>query len=68
METLIGSIAGKIWQYLNEHGEATILEIKFALGYSNSLIFLGLGWLFRENKITLTEFGYTYKVSLKPER
>jgi len=65
MEALIGSIAGKIWQYLNEHGEATILEIKFALGYSNSLIFLALGWLTRENKINLVESDRTYRVSLK---
>lgn len=68
MEELIGKIAGEIWQYLNEHGEVTVSEVKFALGYSNSLVFLALGWLSRENKINLVEFDFTYRVSLKPEK
>lgn len=65
MEELIGKIAGEIWHYLDEHGEVNIAELKFNLGYSNSLIFLALGWLARENKINLVESDYTYKVSLK---
>jgi len=65
MGELIGKIAGEIWHYLNEHGEVSVTEIKFSLGYSNSLIFLALGWLARENKINLVEADYTYKVSLK---
>ena len=43
MEELIGKIAGEIWHYLGEHGQVSVAEIKFSLGYSNSLIFLGLG-------------------------
>lgn len=65
MEDLIGKIAGEIWHYLDEHGEVSVAEIKFSLGYSNSLIFLALGWLARENKINLLESDYTYKISLK---
>lgn len=65
MEDLIGKIAGEVWRYLDEHGEVSIAELKFSLGYSNSMIFLALGWLVREDKINLIESEYTYKISLK---
>jgi hypothetical protein len=65
MDFVIGTAAGQIWQYLDSHGTATSLKLKSALGISNSLLYLGLGWLARENKISIAESDHTFTVTLK---
>jgi hypothetical protein len=65
MQYQIGTIAGQIWQYLDVHGSATVLKIKAVLGISNSMLYLGLGWLAREDKIEIVEHDHTFKISLK---
>ena len=50
-----GVIAGKIWNALNEQGTLTGKDLKKAAGKLNDKdLFLGLGWLAREGKITVT--------------
>jgi hypothetical protein len=65
MDTLIGDTAGKIWNYLTTKDSATSIKIKADLGIPNSLLYLSLGWLARENKIEIAETSNTYKVVLK---
>ena len=65
MDTLIGNTAGKIWNYLTAKDSATSMKIKADLGISNSLLFLSLGWLAREDKIEMSESENTYKIVLK---
>ena len=51
-----GVIAGKIWNALNEQGTLTGKDLKKAAGKLNDKdLFLGLGWLAREGKITTAE-------------
>ena len=46
-----GEIAGKIWTALNEKGTLTGKELKKACGkLTDKDLFLGLGWLLREEK------------------
>ncbi|MBN1384116.1 MAG: winged helix-turn-helix domain-containing protein [Elusimicrobia bacterium] len=61
----IGATAGKIWNYLNQNGEVTALKLKSALGITNTLLYMGIGWLARENQIVITEYSKGYKISLK---
>lgn len=65
MQELIGYTAGRIWQYLNERGEASRIEIKFDLDLSNTLLHLALGWLAREEKIVIKNENGEWLVALK---
>jgi len=50
-----GVIAGKIWNALNENEGLTAKELKKATKLVDKDLFLGLGWLLREDKISTTE-------------
>ncbi|MFV0446272.1 MAG: winged helix-turn-helix domain-containing protein [Planctomycetaceae bacterium] len=47
----IGSCAGDIWQYLNQHGPAAIAKLVKDLEQPRETILQGIGWLAREGKI-----------------
>ena len=49
-----GSIAGAIWNALNENGTMGAKELKKAArAKSEKELYLGLGWLLREDKLTV---------------
>lgn len=61
-----GIIAGKIWNALNEQGTLAGKDLKKAAGKLNDKdLFLGLGWLAREGKITTAETEKDITVTLK---
>lgn len=47
----VGSNAGKIWRLLAEKGNMSIRKIGEITHCKESVIFLALGWLARENKV-----------------
>ncbi|MBP1614140.1 MAG: hypothetical protein H6Q13_1588 [Bacteroidetes bacterium] len=59
-----GIIAGKIWNALNENEGLTAKELKKATKLVDKDLFLGLGWLLREDKISTTEVGEELFVKL----
>ena len=61
----IGSTAGKIWDYLDKNGEVTALKLKSALGVTNTALYMGIGWLAREDKLIIIDYSKGYKISLK---
>ena len=62
----IGGTAGEIWKHLEKNGEMTTLKLKSALGITNAVLYLALGWLAREGKLNISEYAKNnYKVSLK---
>lgn len=65
METEIGQSAGSIWNYLAKEGKTDALKIKLNLELTNSILFLALGWLLRENKIVISKEKNIYFVELK---
>ncbi len=66
MQEKAGEIAGKIWNALNEKGEQTGKELKKAAAVKTEKeLFLGLGWLLREDKIQITEVEKDIAVVLK---
>lgn len=50
-----GEIAGAIWNSLNETEGLTAKQIKKANKLVDKDLFLGLGWLLREDKVVTSE-------------
>ena len=66
LNEIAGEIAGKIWEALNEKGELSVKDLKKATKMkSEKDIYLGLGWLLREDKINTVAADKDVKVSLK---
>ena len=65
MISKIGITAGQIWKYIDKNSEVTALKLKSALGITNTVLYMGLGWLAREGKINIVEYAKGYKISLK---
>ncbi|NDW13610.1 hypothetical protein D0T50_12015 [Bacteroides sp. 214] len=56
MKEKAGEIAGKIWVALNETEGLTAKQLKKATKVSAEKdLYLGLGWLLREDKVTVSE-------------
>ena len=52
----VGELAGKIWVALNENGKLTGKELKkYIKVRADKELYLGLGWLLREDKIDVIE-------------
>jgi len=65
MTGLIGETAGKVWHALQGKEYATPAQLKKTTGADEKSLWLALGWLAREDKITITRNKSSYKVSLK---
>ncbi|MEZ5005140.1 MAG: winged helix-turn-helix domain-containing protein [Bacteroides graminisolvens] len=50
-----GETAGKIWNVLNESEGLTAKQLKKATKLVDKDLYLGLGWLLREDKISTSE-------------
>ncbi|MCA9743552.1 MAG: winged helix-turn-helix domain-containing protein [Deferribacteres bacterium] len=61
----IGEMAGKVWHELNENGEMTAAKLKTKLKTDAFTLNAALGWLAREDKVSLAKSGNTVKASLK---
>lgn len=61
-----GEYAGKIWNALSENGELTGKDLKKAAKLKNDKeLYLGLGWLLREDKVATSEIEKDITVVLK---
>ncbi len=65
MSEEIGTMAGAIWHTLEAKGEMTVAKLKKELKAKSPLFDWGIGWLAREDKITLTSKKQTTLVALK---
>ena len=53
-----GELAGAIWNALNENGAMSAKDLKKASkAKSEKDLYLGLGWLLREDKVSVVETG-----------
>lgn len=64
LEEKAGIIAGKIWEALNGSEGKTQKQIKKATKLIDKDLFLGLGWLLREDKIETSEVKVGEKAEL----
>jgi predicted transcriptional regulator len=61
----IGNIAGEIWHLLKEKGELSISGVASAVNASQSTVYMGLGWLAREDKLEFIQKSRGVVVRLK---
>ena len=64
MEAEIGSAAGIIWRYLDQHGETSLNKLKRGTKLTDQLLFMGLGWLAREGKLTFVRDKRSLQVAI----
>lgn len=60
----IGIDAGKIWNELELNGEMTTGALKKSLGLAPFNLNVAIGWLAREEKVSMSRNGNTIKIRL----
>jgi hypothetical protein len=61
----IGETAGAIWRILSENGPVTITKMIKVVDEPRDAVMLALGWLAREDKISIDGSGNSRKISLR---
>lgn len=61
----VGSLAGKVWKTLEKNSQLSATALVKESGLKKDEVMLGLGWLFREDKIQIVKVGNTSKYGLK---
>ena len=67
MGTEIGEAAGRIWQYLAEHGETTLRQLQRGTTLPERLLYMGVGWLAREDKLCFKQERGVMKLALQTQ-
>lgn len=65
MQDDIGKVAGEIWHYLEEHGEATVSKLSRDIDGSDRLVLMGIGWLAREGNLAFEKRNRGVYLTLK---
>jgi hypothetical protein len=65
--TLIGEVAGRIWQQLGTKGQTSLPLLSKNIRSNAALTQLAVGWLAREGKVNVAEKGSQIVVSLTDE-
>ncbi len=65
LEEKAGAVAGQIWSALNENGQQSQKQLKKVTKLVDKDLFLGLGWLLREDKVVTSEVEGELFVALK---
>ncbi|MCE9546329.1 MAG: winged helix-turn-helix domain-containing protein [Planctomycetia bacterium] len=60
----IGETAGTIWRVLHEEGPLSLTKLLKEVDAPRDVVMQGIGWLAREDKITIEGDGRTRTVSL----
>lgn len=60
----IGTVAGQVWHYLNDHGAVTLSKLAREIEAPRDLVMQGVGWLAREGKIAFHEGPRSKTISL----
>jgi hypothetical protein len=61
----IGETAGTVWRTLEANGPMSVAKLLKAVGGNKDLVQQAIGWLAREDKITITEVKRTKTVALR---
>lgn len=61
----VGMAAGSIWNYLNEKGPTAVTKLVKELPEDNKTLQRSIGWLAKEDKISLETIGRVESIALK---
>ena len=61
----IGEAAGVIWQHLNQNGPTSLTKLVRDLGLHRDVVMQALGWLAREDKLSIDDEGRTRMIRLR---
>ena len=62
---VIGTVAGKIWHYLNEHERVSLSKLAKELDVPRDEVMQGIGWLAREGNVVIEQEARGKYVSLQ---
>ncbi|MFA6052926.1 MAG: winged helix-turn-helix domain-containing protein [Methylobacter sp.] len=65
MSNTIGETAGKIWKYLDKNGATSVSKITTETGINKNDIQRAIGWLSKEDKLSIEMKGRAETLSLK---
>ena len=65
MLNTIGDAAGEVWQYLDKNGSASVTKISKETEISKNDVQRAIGWLLKEEKLSIEVVGRTETLSLK---
>jgi Winged helix-turn-helix domain (DUF2582) len=63
----IGIVAGEIWHYLDQHGEASFHDLVKGIERTSDNVLMSLGWLAREGHVILVKINNDYQISLRKD-
>lgn len=63
----IGETAGLVWKYLNDNGTSSVSRLVKEVDAPRDMVLQAVGWLAREDKISIDESARGKTVSLRPE-
>jgi hypothetical protein len=63
----IGIVAGEIWHYLDQHGEASFSDLVKGIERAPDNVLMSLGWLAREGHVILVKINNNYQISLRKD-
>ena len=61
----IGEVAGEIWRILQDEKNLSVSALIRRVKQPQSVAYMGIGWLAREDKLTFTETKQGISISLK---
>jgi hypothetical protein len=61
----IGEAAGVVWKVLSENGPMTVAKLVKAVGEPRDIVMQALGWLAREDKLSIEDQKRGRMVSLR---
>lgn len=64
MNEVIGNTAGIVWKFINDNGPSSVNKITTETGLGRNEIHRAIGWLAREEKITIEVNGRNETISL----
>ena len=65
MINVIGETAGKVWNFLDQKGEANLNQIRKGTKGNSNMILQAIGWLAREDKLDIKAKGRNVTYCLK---
>ena len=65
MSNTIGDAAGIIWKYLDNNGPASVNKVTTETGINKNDVQRAIGWLSKEDKLSIEMIGRAETLSLK---